>query len=115
MNNTGDPNWECSSTPACGPTTLATVTDADHLVILDNGTPRSLVECSTNCTSQTYKNASIAIVTAVAAYTEFTDLYYNDVLPILNCQLAIDVLVEVQDPLCNDLLYVYFLFFLILY
>lgn len=103
VNNTGDPNWQCDSTPACGPTTLAVVTDSDHLVILDSGTPRSLVDCANNCTSATYKNASIAIVSAVALYTEYTDLYYNDVLPIINCQIAVDVLVEVRDPLCNDL------------
>lgn len=96
-----DPNWQCSPTPACGPTTLSNVTDAQHLVINDNGVPRSVASCAANCTNGNYKNASLVIVQSVATYNQFTDLYYTDVLPIVNCEYATQVLIEIRDPLCN--------------
>ena len=102
----GNPDFTCSSTPPCNRDTLLIVTDFQHMQILDNGQQRSLSECAAVCTNSQYRNASSTIVTALATYSNYTNLYYNTLLPILNCQLAEQVLLEVRHPLCTNMLYV---------
>ncbi len=106
VQHTGDPDWHCSSSPPCGPDTIQIVTDSNHLQIVDGGQTYSVQECATNCTSAADRNASAGIVEYVHDYTAYVGVYNGTIEPLLNCELAANVLKGFQDPLCKTLLYV---------
>jgi len=97
------PGWICSATPACGRDTLQTVTDAQHIIIIDGAQNRSLQGCAESCTNSNNKNTSATMVFLVSEYTNYSSIYESTVLPLINCQFAIDVIDGFQGALCNTL------------
>lgn len=98
-----DPNWVCAPTPACSAATLETVTDAQHLIIIDGAQNRTLQDCATSCSNGAYKNASIYMVFAISEYENFTSIYQTTVLPLITCTYAADVLEGIKPDLCDTL------------
>jgi len=96
-------HWVCAPTPTCSNDTLLIVTDAQHLVIIDGAQNRTLRDCAANCANPTYKNMSIAMVTAVNEYTNYTRVYTNTILPLISCQEADNVINGFRDTLCVTL------------
>jgi len=99
----GDVHWVCSSSPACTGATLTTVTDPQHMTIIDGTQNRSLSDCAQNCANTTYKNISQGMELAVTQYVNFTAIYNETVLPLVTCQLADEVISDFEDPLCTTL------------
>eukprot|EP00026_Physarum_polycephalum_P006544 Phypoly_transcript_06592.p1 GENE.Phypoly_transcript_06592~~Phypoly_transcript_06592.p1 ORF type:complete len:490 (+),score=70.79 Phypoly_transcript_06592:171-1640(+) len=101
--NSGDPDFTCAPTPQCNRDTLLIVTDAQHMQVLDDGQERSLSECAVSCSNAQYRNASALIVSSLALYANYTNIYQNTILPILNCQIAQQVLLKVKPALCTKM------------
>lgn len=102
-NGQGLRNWTCSNTPVCGPSTLETATDAQHMTILDGSVNRTLRECAVLCADANYRNFSSSLVSTVDIYTNYTNVYYSAILPFVSCQLATDVMNSVKGSLCGTL------------
>jgi len=89
----------CSSTPCQKGNynaTLATIINDD------NGVQRTATSCAVSCTNSNLKTATSGLVRLVGYSETYDGIYYNDLLPVINCSIVDPAIDDVIVQVCGD-------------